>query len=378
MPTARDEDWRYTALDRVLGGELPAPSPSPGVATIDRDLLVTAGDHGGARHGLVDGVLVPDLSDLAALPAGVRLQWRPDRGPAPGARYDGFQAWNRLANAHTGEIHVGPGVVVPTPIHIVHVATAGVSHPRTVIRVEHDGDATVIETHLGASGAALTNAVTAVALDRGARLRQHKVVLGPEGATHVASATHRVQRDAELVVSTVLTGVAVARNAIDVVLAGDGASVDLRGLDLPVGEQHHDTVVTVEHAASHGRSRQLFKAAIDDRGRSSFSGRVIVAAGTVGNDADQMSRSLLLAPGAQSDARPWLEIFADDVRCTHGSSTGRLDRDALFFLRARGIPEAHARAMLVGGFVAEMTDAIEPESLRAVVAAAAGGDGARL
>jgi Fe-S cluster assembly protein SufD len=103
---------------------------------------------------------------------------------------------------------------------------------------------------------------------------------------------------------------------------------------------------------------------------------VIVAAGTVGNDADQMSRSLLLAPGAQTDARPWLEIFADDVRCTHGSSTGRLDRDALFFLRARGIPEAHARAMLVGGFVAEMTDRIEPESLRAVVVAAAGVEGA--
>jgi Fe-S cluster assembly protein SufD len=171
--------------------------------------------------------------------------------------------------------------------------------------------------------------------------------------------------------SSLLTGVHVARNAIDVVLRGSLASIDLRGLDLPTGTQRHDTAVTVEHAASHGSSRQLFKAAVDDRARGSFSGRVIVQPGTVGNDADQTSRSLLLAPTAQADSRPWLEIFSDDVRCTHGSSTGRLDDEALFYLRSRGIPLTHARTMLVGGFVAEMTESIEPPTLRALVESAA-------
>jgi Fe-S cluster assembly protein SufD len=169
-----------------------------------------------------------------------------------------------------------------------------------------------------------------------------------------------------------LTGISVARNAVDVVLRGDRAAVELRGLDLPVGDDRHDTAVTVEHAASHGQSRQLFKAAVDDHARASFSGRVIVAPGTAGTDADQTSRGLLLAPTAQADTRPWLEIFSDDVRCTHGSSVGRLDRDGLFYLRARGVPEAQARSMLVGGFIAEMTDAIELPSLRAVVSAAIG------
>lgn len=370
MPTVEDEDWKYTALDHILVEGLPARAPS--VMTIDRAALAAAGDHGGVRLVVVDGVFTSELSGGPGLPDGLRLEWHPNRGPTPGSRYDGFQAWNRLGSRRSAEIHVAPGAVIDAPIHVVHVTTVAVSHPRTIVRIGHDADATIIETYLGASGGSLTNAVTSVALDCDARLRHHKVVIGPVGGTHVAYSSHTLQRHAELASSAVLTGASVARNAIDVVLRGDRASVELRGLDVPVGDQRHDTAVTVEHAASYGRSRQLFKAAVGDRARGSFSGRVIVAPGTAGNDADQTSRSLLLAPTAQADARPWLEIFADDVRCTHGSSVGRLNHDALFYLRARGIPEDQAKAMLVGGFLAEMTDAVEPASLRAVILAAIG------
>jgi Fe-S cluster assembly protein SufD len=159
-------------------------------------------------------------------------------------------------------------------------------------------------------------------------------------------------------------GAEVARNAVDAVLAGDGAHIELDGLYLPAATQRHDHVVTVEHAASACTSRQLFKGVIDDRARGSFSGRIIVQPGTTATDAAQTSRSLVLTPTAEADTRPWLEIFADDVRCTHGATVGRLDAEALFYLRTRGIAPDEARTMLIRGFVAEMTEALQPSTLR--------------
>jgi Fe-S cluster assembly protein SufD len=170
---------------------------------------------------------------------------------------------------------------------------------------------------------------------------------------------------------SLLAGTEIARNAITVVLQGDDAVLDLSGLYLSAGTQRHDTAVTVEHTASRGTSRQHVRGVVGDRARGSFSGHVIVAAGTTGTDAGQTSRSLLLSPTAEADTRPWLEIFADDVRCTHGATVGRLDADALFYLRTRGIPAEEARAMLVDGFVAETTEDLEPVSLRSFVTAVA-------
>jgi Fe-S cluster assembly protein SufD len=155
----------------------------------------------------------------------------------------------------------------------------------------------------------------------------------------------------------------IARHQTDVRLGAD-ARVDLDGLYLPSSRQRQDNVVTVDPVASRGTSTQHFKGVIDDHARGSFSGHVIVQGGTVGNDAKQTNRSLLLSPTAEADSRPWLEILADDVRCTHGATVGRLDDDALFYLRSRGISLTESRAMLVAAFVGEILDTIEPASLR--------------
>lgn len=372
LPTGRDEAWRYTPLERFVGGDWePAPATPhrlPDLAAVD----ALAGRHGGPRIVLVDGTFVAALSDLAGLPAGVRVDAATDRPAQPGrARYDGFQAMNGSASHEAAVVTVAAGVHIASPIHVVHLALGGgsrqASHPRTVIELEPEARATVIESHAGTPGQTLTNAVTTITVARGAALAHHRVVNGAPGSVHIGHTGIDQDAGSRVRSWSLLAGADIARSALDVVLHGERAEVDLQGLHLPVRDQHHDTVVTVEHAASGGRSRQRFQGVVDDRARGSFSGHVIVAAGTTGNDAGQTNRNLLLRPTAQADTRPWLEIFADDVRCTHGATVGRLDDEALFYLRTRGIPRHEARSMLVGAFVAEVTEAIELASLRSFV-----------
>ena len=192
----------------------------------------------------------------------------------------------------------------------------------------------------------------------------HRVMSEPAEAIHVGRTGIEQAARSRVAATSVITDGRIVRNAVDVVLGGDGARSDLSGLYLPTDHQRHDNVVTVDHVASHGTSTQHFKGIVDDHGRGSFSGHVIVRHGTVGTDAAQSNPNLVLTPTAQADTRPWLEIFADDVRCTHGATVGRLDDDALFYLRSRGIPTAQARAMLIAAFAAEVVDSVTPESLR--------------
>ena len=374
LPSRRDEAWKYTPLDDILAGEWHRAARRSPPRLPDRETVDTlAGRHADARMVFVDGVFAPALSDVDRMPAGVRCGAEP-RPPValPPPRYDGFQALNDAAAVgDPAVIVVAPGTRPVEPIHVVHVTlgddVACASHPRTAIDVGPGAHLAIIESYAGTPGRSLTNATTSITLGTAADLVHHRVVSGPADGVHVGHTLIRQAAGSNVRSWSLLVGAEIARNAIDVVLAGDGASVDLEGLYLPVGRQRHDTVVTVEHAASGGVSRQRFRGVVDDHGRGSFSGHVIVASGTAGNDAGQTSRSLLLCPTAQADTRPWLEIFADDVRCTHGAAIGRLDDEALFYLRARGIPRDEARAMLVGGFVAEATDSIEPASLRSFV-----------
>jgi Fe-S cluster assembly protein SufD len=189
-------------------------------------------------------------------------------------------------------------------------------------------------------------------------------------AIHVGRTAIEQGADSSVRVASIMTGALIARSAIGVRLTGPEARSDLSGLYLPRGHQRHDNVITVDHAASRCTSTQQFRGIVDDHGRGSFSGHVLVRPGTIGTDARQSNRNLVLAPTAQVDTRPWLEILADDVRCTHGATVGRLDEEALFYLRSRGIPVDRSRAMLVAAFAAEVIDAITPASLRDRVAAA--------
>jgi Fe-S cluster assembly protein SufD len=376
LPTQRDEWWRYAEVAALTEGPWVAatrpPRAMPDRATIDR----LTGAYGGSRLVFVDGAFAGELSDIAAAEG---VSCTPRIGAAgeaswPSARYDGFQALNDVAGHEGAHVRVAAEARPDRPISVVHVSTgreglALTSHPRTTIELEADAEAAVVETYLGLDGPHLANARTEIRVGPRGRLAHHKLLAGRPDAAHVAHTRIALAGDATVRTWSLLAGAAVARNTIDASLRGPGATVELEGLYLPVDDQRHDTAVTVEHATSGGTSRQHYRGVIDDRARGSFSGRIIVQPGTTATDAAQTSRSLVLTPTAEADTRPWLEIFADDVRCTHGAAVGRLDEDALFYLRSRGIPEAEARQLLVVAFVDELVSSIELPELRAVAEA---------
>lgn len=228
----------------------------------------------------------------------------------------------------------------------------------------------VIESYVGLAGTSVTNASTRIVVGERSTVTYHRVQTETSNAVHIGRTGIEQASGSTVRVASIMTGGDVARSAIDVRLVGDDAHVHLDGLYLPTDHQRHDTVITVDHLASRCSSTQRFKGIVDDHGRGSFSGHVIVQPGTAGTDARQSNRNLVLCPTAQADTRPWLEILADDVRCSHGATVGRLDDDALFYLRSRGIPLAEGRAMLVAAFAAEIIDGITPASLRQQVAGA--------
>jgi Fe-S cluster assembly protein SufD len=382
LPTGQDEAWRYTPLDDILASAF-QPAPAGGCERVDGALVdQLAGIHGGARLVFVNGSFSRELSDVGVPSPGVRctnLVSAHTEGAVPvtsslGARHswrpDGFVALNAVAGRDGAVVVVGRDVSVVEPIHVVHVSVPGAEpsawHPRTLIEAGAGSRFTVIESYVGLPGVALINASSTVVVGRGARVVHHRMQAEAAGAVHVGHTAIAQDAGSEVRSSSTMLGAAIARSAIDVVLQGPDARIDLRGLYVVTGEQRHDNVITVEHAASGCSSTQLFKGVVNDRARGSFSGRIIVQPGTTATDAHQTSRSLVLSPTAQADSRPWLEILADDVKCTHGATIGRLGDEAMFYLRTRGIPEAEARTMLIGAFVGEV---VEPPTLRSLLEA---------
>lgn len=384
LPAPRDEWWKYTDLKALTDRPwIPAarpPQPTPTRADIDR----LAGVQTGPRLVFVDGTFVAELSDLEAGSDGTSLtvQSTTAGGRLDGADtaraagwylwgYDGFQALNDIAGQDGAHVHLAAGTQLDDPISIVQIGTGSAdlpfaSHPRATVELESDSQATIVETYIGFDGPHLANARTVIHVGERAKLTHYKILRGHPETSHVAHTRISLAADADVRSWAVLAGAAVARNTLDVNLHAPGATVDLEGLYLPVGRQRYDTAITVDHAASHGTSRQRYRGVIGDSAHGAFSGRVIVEADTSGNDASQVNRCLLLSPNAVADSRPWLEIFADDVACTHGAAVGRLDAEALFYLRTRGIPIAEARRLLIAGFVDELVSSIESPLVRAV------------
>jgi Fe-S cluster assembly protein SufD len=383
MPRSSHEAWRYTPLAEVIPAVESARQAPSGPPSVDRSTVrAVAGDHGGPRLVFVNGDFAPALSDLGELPSGVwaggaeglRPRRPPGMTPTEDEPSDGFHALNWAAGRDVAAVLVDPDVALDTPIHIVHVAAPTgdevLAHPRTVVRVGVGSRVQVIESHCALGDGAITNASTRVVAAEGAAIGHHQLIEGEGRHIHVGRVALEQAADSTVQATSLVLGGQIVRSATDVRLGGERAHVELTGLFRPTGDERHDIVVTVDHAADGGTSSQRFKGIADDRARGSFSGHVVVRPGTVGNDARQSNPNLVLRPTAQIDTRPWLEIFADDVRCTHGATVGRLDDEALFYLRSRGIPEDQARSMLVAGFAAEIVDGISPPSLRDHVVAA--------
>ena len=380
FPTRKDEDWKYTGLDPILAVPFEAAGAGSG-RWVSADMIeAVAVDLGGARLVFVNGHFVAKFSRLTGLSAGAEvtnlaamLAAGPERlepffSHAPG-NHHAFAAFNDALTEDGAFIHLAAGTTVDKPIHLVFLSdTCGsplMSSPRSVIMAGADSRATIVETYAGIDGDVYcTNVVTEVVLADGAQIEHYKVQDEPVTAFHLALLDVRQGRDSRFSSRSVMLGSSIARHEVRVLLDEVGAEVSLDGVYLPQGDQLHDNTIFVDHVATNCTSHQLYKGVLNGRGHGVFNGHIMVRPGADGTDANQKNMNLILSDRAEVDTRPRLEIYTDDVKCTHGAAVGQLDEDALLYLRARGLPLEAARGLLIYAFVHEMVDRIELEPLR--------------
>jgi Fe-S cluster assembly protein SufD len=276
---------------------------------------------------------------------------------------------------NTAMIQDGVVVVVPkglttdTPIHILHVADAGAANsatfPRTMIIAERQAKVTVIESFVSLGDVAyLTNHVAEVFVDDGATVTHTKVQRESEAAVHVSTTEVHQGRDSHYVHFSMAMGARLSRTNVYTVLDGENCGATLNGLYLGKGSQHTDHQTRIEHSQPHCFSRELYKGVLDGSSRAVFNGKVYVHPVAQKTDGKQSNHTLLLSPDARIDTKPQLEIFADDVRCTHGATVGRMDEAGLFYMKSRGVPAETARRLLTYAFAADVLETIEDGSVK--------------
>ena len=378
LPSTRLEEWRYTSLAELAAIDWQLPEAEP--PAVDRDALEALASPVFACGLLVfvNGRLAPELGrlrspDVEVISLGTARRTADARALARiGSLVDLKQhPFAALASACLDDgvcIRLPAGVRLEQPLHLVFLsagaATPTLSHPRVFIEAGPGSEAVVVQDHVSRDAApCFTNAVTELHVGPGARLSH--VMLQREGGSvfHVSNTSAQLERDARLRAHVVTLGGRFVRNDLAVRIAGEGGEAVLHGLFLCTGQRLVDNHTFVDHAVPHGTIRQLYKGVLRGRSRGVFRGRVSVRPQAQKTDARQSNPNLLLSDGAEIDGKPQLEIHADDVKCSHGSAIGRLDEDALFYLRARGIDEATARALLVRGFAAEVLTALPQPAL---------------
>ena len=381
FPTLKDEDWKYTRIGPLLDVPFERAEARAGRRVSSSTVEALAIDATSIRLVFINGFFAPELSSMTGVPDGVTVTnlasvlaeggagLEPFFSHPFGEHDHAFTAVNTALAEDGAFIQVAADTLVTAPIELVFLSDAQgspvVSNPRSLILAESGSRVAVVETYAGTTGAVMcTNAVTQVALGEGAQVEHYKIQDEPDTAFHLSLLDVHQGPDSRFSSGSVELGSKIARNEVRVRLEGDGADVSIDSLYLPFGDQHHDNPILIEHAAPRCTSRQLYKGIADDRGHGVFNGHIIVWPGAPGTDASQTNKNLLLSDHAEIDTRPRLEIFTDDVKCTHGAAVGALDEEALFYLRSRGVPHEAARALLTYAFAREMLDLIPSESLR--------------
>jgi Fe-S cluster assembly protein SufD len=381
FPTTSVEDWRFTNLSALARTPFRLAPGGPWPFTVS-ELVAWRMEGALARLVFVDGCFAPDLSTWGAVPAGVTVNsLRKEIRNRPAAiaehlgRYldivrDPFSALNTAFLEDGAYVHIARGVAVQQPIHLLFIATAGaapsMTHPRNLIVVEEEAQASIVEDYVSTGGElpAFSNAVTEL-VARGNSTVAHTMIEREHlQSFNISTLRIELARNANVASHSLLLGGALVRNNVHPVLAGQGAECLINGLFVGSGRQHLDNYMLVEHASPHCSSRQFYNGILDERSHGVFHGRIIVHKDAQKTDAKQTNRNLLLDDEAQIDTKPQLEIYADDVKCTHGATIGQIEENALFYLRARGIGEFEARRMLLEAFAAECLDRMKPGAAR--------------
>lgn len=372
FPTTHDEDWKYTnvsaiAKTRFAPGLMVETEPD-GSPLADMDCatrLVFVNGHFSRALSSLDrpqrGVRVHSLKDL--LLAGSEIV---ESHFARYARFDNqaFVALNTAMAEDGAVVEVDKDAVPEQPIQLLFLSVPSggpsVSHPRILIVAGRGSQASVIEAYVGAGGAAyLTNAVTEIGLGDGAVLDHYRIQQESDLAFHVATVQAIQGRQSIFTSHNVALGAALARNDVNSVLDAEGAEASLNGLFFAAGSRHVDNHTLLDHAKPHCQSRELYKGILAGRGVGVFNGKIVVRKDAQKTNAIQSSRNLLLSGEAVVNTKPQLEIFADDVKCTHGATIGQLNEEELFYLRTRGIGEQAARTLLTYAFASEIVGAVK-------------------
>lgn len=390
IPSTKNEDWKYTST-AAIGRENFEPVLAADVqfdeAALRDAVEELAGRLGGAVAVFVDGNFVGSLSrldgetsepglqigSLNRLLSGDAASLEPHLGRCLDAQIHGFAALNSAFLDDGLVVRVAPGVAVEQPIGVLYWSTSRdlpvVSHPRNLIVAERTASVTVVE-HFAGEGKYLCNAVTEVVVQDGGQVAHVSLVDDSKEGFHVARIEADLARDARFTSHCIAIGGALNRTEVHAKLKGENSEASLRGLYCLTGKEHADHHTSVEHVAPHTRSAELFKGVLDERSRGVFTGKIVIRPDAQKVESEQTNNNLLISDEAVVETRPQLEIYADDVKASHGATIGRLDADKLFYMRARGLDEAEAKRLLTYAFAGEPVDDVRNETLRDLLAAA--------
>ncbi|HKT60176.1 MAG TPA: Fe-S cluster assembly protein SufD [Gemmatimonadales bacterium] len=376
FPSPRDEEWRFTPIAPIAQGTW-RPATGAAAALSPRDLAPFVFGHADwTTLVFVNGAYSESLSSAGRLPTGVRALNLAEALRADGALLERhltrhapiegspFTALNTALLREGGLVHVGAGVDVADPIHLLFVstgeATGTVAHPRNLIVIERGARASIVESYvtLAPEASYWTNPVTEVAVAAGAWVEHTRIQRESERAYHVGLTQVDQQRDSHYRSFSLAMGAAMSRHNLHVRLNDENIETLMYGLYVTRGDQVADTHTAIYHDQPNCRSWEVYKGILDGRSRGVFNGKVLVKPEAQKTDAKQTNRNLLLSDLARVDTKPQLEIFADDVKCTHGATVGRLDDIARFYARSRGIPAAAADRLLTYAFAAEVVDEV--------------------
>lgn len=380
FPTLKNENWRYTNIRPILKQKFIPATVSGGHSETSEvaDFLMP----GLEAHRLVfiNGRFVQGLSDFTGLPEGVAAL---PLSKAIADDLDGVRAWlgKCMPGDHSGftdlntayiedglYLYVDRDCRLQRPIELVYVGTAPGGHlvqPRNLIIAAERSSFQIIERYVSGEGLShLTNAVTEVVAAQQSEVEHIRLQEEGSGAFHIGGLFIRLDGGARVVSNNVALGGLIARTNLHVTLQGEDASCDLNGVYLGSGRQHIDNFTQVDHRAPECRSDEYYKGVLNDRARAVFHGRIIVQEGAQHTDAQQQNRNLLLSEHAEVDTKPQLEIYADDVKCSHGATIGQLDDTSMFYLRTRGLDEITARGLLTYAFAADVINKISSAPLR--------------
>ena len=379
FPTVRDEDWRFTSVAPIAATEFEVAGDIPVMLSELESLPYTTAPY---RITMVNGRFSAELSRLHDLPTGVRAgslaaaaSEHSDVVPryyGQLAEYHGrsFVALNTALAGDGAYLYIPDGAVIEKPIEILFLSagnpsSTAMTQARTLVVAGERSQVRIIETYAALRGGTyFTNSVTEVFAGEGAVIDHYKVQQEGLDAFHVATMQVNAQRSANVSSHSFSLGGKLVRNDVNAVLDGEGAEVTLNGLYIADGERLVDNHTAIDHAKAHCPSHEIYKGILGGRARAVFNGKIIVRQDAQKTDAKQTNRALLLSDNASINTKPQLEIFADDVKCTHGAAIGQLDEEAIFYLRARGLTYFEARDLLIHAFAGEVIDRVQVDDLR--------------